>query len=377
MAEDKDNSQEKSEEPTQKRLQDARKEGQVARSRELSTMALLMLGVSSLFLSGHWLATKLASIMRLNFALERDIAFDTSRMFQYLSESILSVTSALLPLFVTLFIVGAAAPILVGGWILSGKSLQPKWSRINPLSGLKRMFSLKSLVELVKAIAKVLVITAFVLLVLFIRQDDLLALGKENTLQAIVHGSWILGWASIAICSSLILIALIDVPFQVWEHQRKLKMTKQEIKDEFKDTEGKPEVKSRIRQLQRDLAQQRMMAEVPKADVVITNPTHYAVALKYDPEQADAPFLVAKGVDEVAIKIREIAKEHEVVMLEAPPLARAIYFNTKINQQIPAALYMAVAQILAYVFQLKQYRTGQGQRPGPMPNVDVPDELRK
>ncbi|MCX4028926.1 flagellar type III secretion system protein FlhB [Endozoicomonas sp. SM1973] len=377
MAEDKDNSQEKTEQPTQKRLQDARKEGQVARSKELSTMALLMLGVSSLFLSGHFLATKLAGIMRLNFAFEREIAFDTARMFQYLGESISAATFALLPLFITLLLVGLASPILVGGWIFSGKSLLPKLNRIDPLSGLKRMFSLKSLVELIKAIAKVLVVTAFVLLVLFVRQDDLLALGKENIMQAIVHGSWILGWASLAICSSLILIALIDVPFQVWEHQRKLKMTKQEIKDEFKDTEGKPEVKSRIRQLQRDLAQQRMMAEVPKADVVITNPTHFSVALKYDPEQADAPYLIAKGADEVALKIREIAKEHEVVMLEAPPLSRAIYYNTKINQQIPTALYMAVAQVLAYVYQLKQYRNGQGQKPGPVPKVTVPDELQK
>ena len=248
---------------------------------------------------------------------------------------------------------------------------------MNPLAGLKRMFSLKALVELLKALAKFLVVLGTSLLVLHLRTDDFLSIGQEPLEQAIVHCAWALASALLILSSSLILIALVDVPFQLWDNKQKLMMTKQEVRDEFKDSEGKPEVKGKIRQLQREMAERRMMEKVPQADVVITNPTHFAVALKYDPLNGGAPIMLAKGADFIAQKIREVANENNIVVLESPPLARAVYYSTELDQEIPSGLYLAVAQVLAYVFQLRQYRAGQGKRPGPMPEPPIPDDLKK
>jgi flagellar biosynthetic protein FlhB len=230
-------------------------------------------------------------------------------------------------------------------------------------------------------VAKILVVGFFAVLVLMLRSDDLMALGKESLEPALIHMLWIIGWAMLVLSASLILIALIDVPFQIWDNIQKLKMTRQEVKEEFKNTEGKPEVRSRIRQLQREIAERRMMSEVPKADVVITNPEHFSVALRYDPAQAGAPFVVAKGIEEVALKIREIAVAHQVEVIEAPPLCRSIYHTTRINQEIPSGLYQAVAQVLAYVYQLNQYRANphhknRGKPPGEPPDFQVPEDLR-
>lgn len=377
MAEQQDSSQERTEEPTAKRLKDARDKGQIPRSKELNTLAVVIVAALGLLMLGPGMAQRLMDVMVYNFAFEREALYVTDSMGWHLMASLDQGLRSLGPLFLMLLFAALGGPILLGGWLLSAKSMAPKFERLNPIAGLKRMFSLKALVELLKALAKFLVVLTVALLVLNLRREDLLSMANEPLPIAIVHAGWVLGTSLLLLACSLIVIAAVDIPFQLWDNKKKLRMTKQEIKDEFKDTEGKPEVKSRIRQLQREMAERRMMSEVPKADVVITNPTHYAVALKYDPLNSGAPVLVAKGADFLAQKIREIAQEHDVVVLESPPLARAVFHSTELEQEIPAGLYLAVAQVLAYVFQLRQYRAGQGKRPGPMPEPKIPDDLRR
>ncbi|RHW23177.1 flagellar biosynthesis protein FlhB [Pseudomonas jilinensis] len=377
MAEQQDSSQERTEEPTAKRLKDARDKGQIPRSKELNTLAVVIVAALGLLMLGPGMAQRLMDVMVYNFAFEREALYVTDSMGWHLMASLDQGLRSLGPLFLMLLFAALGGPILLGGWLLSAKSMAPKFERLNPIAGLKRMFSLKALVELLKALAKFLVVLTVALLVLNLRREDLLSMANEPLPIAIVHAGWVLGTSLLLLACSLIVIAAVDIPFQLWDNKKKLRMTKQEIKDEFKDTEGKPEVKSRIRQLQREMAERRMMSEVPKADVVITNPTHYAVALKYDPLNSGAPVLVAKGADFLAQKIREIAQEHDVVVLESPPLARAVFHSTELEQEIPAGLYLAVAQVLAYVFQLRQYRAGQGKRPGPIPEPKIPDDLRR
>ncbi|HDZ55829.1 MAG TPA: flagellar biosynthesis protein FlhB [Pseudomonas xinjiangensis] len=369
--------QEKTEDPTEKRLKESRDKGQIARSKELNTLAVVMVSAAGLLMVGPAMAGKMMDLMVYNFTLDREALYSTDTMGIHLLASVDLGFDVLGPLFFMVLIASLVGPILLGGWLFSAKSMAPKFERMNPLAGLKRMFSLKALVELLKALAKFLVVLAVALVVLRLRQNDLLALSGEPLPDAIEHSAWVLGWSLLILACSLILIAAVDVPFQLWDNKKKLLMTKQEIRDEYKDSEGKPEVKSRIRQLQREMAERRMMDEIPKADVVITNPTHFAVALRYDPVRSGAPIVVAKGGDFLAQKIREIATEHDVVVLESPPLARAVFYSTELDQQIPAGLYLAVAQVLAYVFQLRQYRAGEGKRPGPVPNVPIPEEFRR
>lgn len=367
----------KSEEPTGKRLEESRKKGQIARSKELNTLAVTFTGTVALILFGAYMGNVLMDIMRGNFSLPRDVLMSERSMALYLLASGKEALLAVQPFLIALLIASVAGPIALGGWLFSAEALQPKASRMNPLAGLKRMFSVQALVELVKALAKFLVILAVALVVLAIDQDDLLAIANEPVEPAILHSLRVVGWSAFWLSCGLILIAVVDVPFQLWSHKQKLMMTKQEVRDEYKDTEGKPEVKGRIRQLQREMAERRMMQAVPQADVVITNPTHFAVALKYDPEKGSAPLLLAKGGDFLALKIREIAQEHRVMVLESPALARAVYYSTELDQEIPAGLYLAVAQVLAYVYQLRQYQAGKGKRPGPLPDFPIPPDLRR
>lgn len=369
--------QEKTEEPTAKRLKESRDKGEIARSKELNTLAVVLAAAVALLMFGPAMVRGMTELMVFNFTIDRESLYATDSMGLHLLASARKGLDILTPIFFILLVAALVGPLLLGGWLFSAKSMAPKFSRMNPWAGLKRMFSVKALVELLKALAKFLVVLITALLVMEFQRGDLLALSLESLPNAMVHSGWILGTALLLLASSLILIAAVDIPFQIWEHKKKLLMTKQEVRDEYKDSEGKPEVKSRIRQLQREMAQRRMMAEVPNADVVITNPTHFAVALKYDPLNSGAPVVVAKGVDVLALKIREVAGEHDVVVLESPPLARAVYYSTELDQQIPAGLYLAVAQVLAYVFQLRQYRAGQGKRPGPVPKVPIPDEFRR
>ena len=367
----------KSEEPTSKRLEESRKKGQIARSRELNTVVVTMAGIGGLLVYGGDFGQALLELMRGNFALSRDVLLDDGSMALYLLASGKFALEAILPLLVILLIASILGPIALGGWLFSPEALAPKASRMNPGSGLKRMFSTQALAELLKALAKFTVILLVALAVLSADQDDLLAMANEPLEAAIIHSAEVVGWSMLWMSCGLILIAAVDVPFQLWDHKQKLMMTKQEVRDEYKDSEGKPEVKSRIRQMQREMAERRMMAAIPTADVVITNPTHFAVALKYDPAKGTAPVLLAKGGDFMALKIREIAQQHKVMVLESPGLARAVYFSTELDQEIPAGLYLAVAQVLAYVYQLKQFRSGKGKRPGPLPDLPIPPDLRR
>ncbi len=376
MAEDNDDSQEKTEEATPRRLEKAREEGQTARSKELATMAVLLAGAGGLLVFGATLGGAFANIMRSSFAIERESLFDTNFMGLHLLAAAEEATAAVAPLLLILLVAAIVGSIGIGGLLFSGKAITPKFDRLNPLKGLKRMFSLRSLVELVKGVAKVALVMVVAVLILDLRTADLLSIAEEPTIPAMAHVAWTLGWSFFLLSCATIVIAALDVPYQIYDHHKKLRMTKQEVKDEFKDTEGKPEVKGRIRQLQREMAQRRMMQDVPEADVVITNPTHYAVALKYDQKTMAAPIVVAKGADEIAFKIMEIAREHRVEVLRTPPLTRAVYHNTEIGGEIPDGLYMAVAQVLAYLFQLRQYRRGQGAKPG-MPDFPIPSELRR
>ncbi len=376
MAEN-ENGTDKSEEPTAKRLRESREKGQLARSRELNTVAVTLGGIGGLLASGAGLASSLMMMMQGSFDLSREVLLDESSMVRLLMSSGMIALEAIMPLLIVLLIVSIVGPISLGGWLFSAKSMAPKFSRMNPGAGLKRMFSAKALVELLKALGKFLVVLTVGLLVLNAYQDDLLSIAKQPLELAIAHSAEIVGWCALWMACGLILIAAVDIPFQLWDNKQKLMMTKQEVKDEYKDSEGKPEVKSRIRQLQREAAQRRMMQAVPEADVVITNPTHFAVALKYDGDKGGAPRLVAKGGDFVALKIREIAQEHKVTVLESPALARAVYYSTELDQEIPAGLYLAVAQVLAYVYQLRQYRSGKGRRPDPLNNLPIPPDLRR
>ncbi|MVW87046.1 flagellar biosynthesis protein FlhB [Pseudomonas sp. PB101] len=370
--------QDKTEDPTEKRKQDSREKGEVARSKELNTLAIMLVGASALLIFGGAMAQDMMELMRLNFSLPREVILDQRSMATYLMRSGQIALWSIQPVMITLVLAAIIGPISLGGWLFAASSMAPKFSRLNPGPGLKRMFSTKSLVELIKALAKFIIILFVALAVLSSDIDDLLRIAHEPLDMAIIHSLQVVGWSTLWMACGLILIAVVDVPVQLWESHKKLLMTKQEVRDEHKDQDGRPEVKQRIRQLQREMSQRRMMAAIPEADVVITNPTHYAVALKYDPEKGNAPVLLAKGSDFLALKIREIAAANEILLLESPALARSIYYSTELEQEIPGGLYLAVAQVLAYVYQIRQYRAGKGKRPDPLKDdLPIPPDLRR
>lgn len=315
--------------------------------------------------------------MYKNFSLPRELLLDERYMAISLLQSAQMAGDALIPLFFVLLIAAIVGPVALGGWLFSMEALAPKFSRMNPLSGLKRMFSMKSIVELLKALGKFSIVLTVALFVLARARNELIQISAEPLEMAILHSMQVVGWSAFWLACSLIIIAAVDIPFQIWDSKQKLKMTKQEVRDEYKDSEGKPEVKGRIRQLQREMAERRMMSAVPEADVIITNPTHFAVALKYDAENGQAPILLAKGGDHTALKIREIANEHKIILLESPALARAVYYSTEVDQEIPAGLYLAVAQVLAYVYQLRQYHAGKAKKPSMLKDPEIPVDLRR
>ncbi|MDB5980748.1 MAG: flhB [Pseudomonas sp.] len=285
---------------------------------------------------------------------------------------------AIKPLMIMMVLAALLGPISLGGWLFSASTMAPNFGRMNPLSGLKRMVSTNALVELIKSIFKFAITLIVALYVLSKDKNDLISIAHEPLEQAILHSVQVVGWSALWMACGLMIIAAVDVPYQLYEAHKKLLMTKQEVRDEHKDNDGRPEVKQRIRQLQREMSQRRMLSSIPKADVIITNPTHFAVALQYDPEQGGAPMLLAKGTDFLALKIREIGVEHKVLMLESPALARSIYYSTELDQEIPAGLYLAVAQVLAYVYQIRQHRAGKGKRPDPLKDdLPIPNDLRR
>lgn len=367
----------KTEGPTEKRKKDSREKGEIARSKELNTLAIMLAGSAGLLIFGGALAQDLMELMRYNFSLSREVLLNPDSMGAFLLHSGKIALIAVQPVLITLLIAALIGPISLGGWLFAAGSLAPKFSRMNPAAGIKRMFSAKALVELLKALAKFFIILIVALLVLKSDIDDLLRIAHEPLELAVIHSLQVVGWSALWMACGLILIAAVDVPVQLWESHQKLLMTKQEVRDEHKDQEGRPEVKQRIRQVQREMSQRRMMAAIPDADVIITNPTHYAVALKYDPEKGGAPMLLAKGSDFLALKIREIGTKHNILLLESPALARSIYYSTELEQEIPAGLYLAVAQVLAYVYQIRQYQAGKGKRPDPLKDLPIPADLRR
>lgn len=367
----------KTEDPTEKRKKDSREKGEIARSKELNTLAIMLAGSIGLLIFGGALAQDMMELMRYNFSISRETLLNTDSMGAFLLHSGKVALLAVQPVLITLLIAALVGPIALGGWLFTAGSMAPKFSRMNPAAGLKRMFSAKALVELLKALAKFFIILIVALLVLKSDIDDLLRIAQEPLEQAVIHSLQVVAWSALWMACGLILIAAVDVPVQLWESHKKLLMTKQEVRDEHKDQEGRPEVKQRIRQLQREMSQRRMMSAIPDADVIITNPTHYAVALKYDPEKGGAPMLLAKGSDFLALKIREIGAKHNILLLESPALARSIYYSTELEQEIPAGLYLAVAQVLAYVYQIRQHQAGKGKRPDPLDDLPIPPDLRR
>ncbi len=374
-----DTDQERTEQPTGKRLQQAREKGQIARSKELGTASVLLSAVFGLLMIKESLAGAMVKILTIGFTLDRDQAFDPNAMGAMLPALLRELVYPLGLLFMLVAIAAFIGNTLLGGMNFSSEAMMPKWSKLSPLSGIKRMFGVQSLIELVKSIAKVVFISLFAWWMLSSQFNHLLNLSMEGFPGGIIDALDLLLWMLIILCCALIPIVAIDVPFQTWNHTRQLKMTKQEVKDEFKDSEGKPEVKGRIRQLQMQMAMRRMMGDVPKADVIITNPTHYSVALKYDiAKPGAAPKVVAKGTDEIAMKIREIAREYEIPIMPSPALTRAIFHSTEIGHEIPEGLFAAVAQVLAYIYQLKKFRRGSGRRPNPISkDLPIPPEFRK
>ncbi|MFT5707028.1 MAG: flagellar biosynthetic protein FlhB [Oceanospirillaceae bacterium] len=377
MAED--SGQEKTEDPTPKRLKEAREKGDIPRSKELNTTVLLMVSAASILAFGAQTIADLSKMMSDSFSLSREEAFDTKYLLINFGSSALDALWAIMVFMLVTFVAAFVGPISLGGWNFSGKALAPKGSRMDPIAGIKRMFSLKSLVELSKALGKFVIVTALALYFLDTVKEELYSLGKMDAFSGMSSAINLIGWAFLIISLSLIAISLLDVPYVLYESAEKLKMTLQEVKDEMKNTEGKPEVKGRIRQMQREISQRQMMKDVPQADVVITNPTHYSVALKYEDNHRNAPIIVAKGADFVALKIREVAKEHDVPILMSPPLARALYYSTEIGEEVPTGLFKAVAQVLAYVFQLKRFKQNAAQKPI-LPNqrdIDIPTEYKR
>lgn len=370
-----DSGQERTERATPRKLEEARKEGQVARSRELNTVALLVAGSAGLLFLGGGLVESIGRVMHASFGFRREQLLDSSQVAAALAGAGANVLAALVPLLGLLVVAAVVSSVMLGGIRLSGKALMPKWERISPAKGFARIFSAQGVMELVKSLAKFLLIGSIAIVWLWHSAGEFLVLGELPVEGGLAQAAHLVAWSFLVICLATILIAAVDVPFQLWNHARQLRMTKQEVRDELKETEGKPEVKSKVRQLQRELAQRRMMQEVPKADVIVTNPTHYAVALRYEAGRMRAPKVVAKGADLIARRIRDIGREHRVALFEAPPLARALYHSTELNQEIPEGLYLAVAQVLAYVFQLRDARPGAfPPAPGDLP---IPPEYRR
>lgn len=372
-----DSDQEKTEEPTSKRLDDAQKKGQIARSRELNTFVMLITSAALLLMLGGQMGNKLLAMMRTQFQLDRKIIFDPASPIIHLKQVMIDGVMLIAPFMAVLFVAAIVAPLALGGWVFSWEALIPKFEKLDPIKGIARMFAVRGLIELVKSLLKILLI--FVVAVALSKHflADLIGLGTVPLEQSISHGLNIIGICFLVLSASLIVVVILDVPYQLWDHSKKLKMTLQEIKDEHKESEGSPEVKSRQRRAQMDMAQNRMMTEVPKADVIVTNPSHYAVALKYDQNSNGAPKLVAKGVDLIAAQIRLLATGANVPLVASPPLARALYYSTAIDKEIPKELYLAVAQVLAYIYQLKTARQNHWDEPLPPRDIKVPNEFKQ
>ncbi|MBP7546398.1 MAG: flagellar biosynthesis protein FlhB [Corallincola sp.] len=372
-----DSDQERSEEPTGKRLEEARSKGQIARSKELQMMVVLLAGAVGLWLFAEPLSRALVTICKRLLSIPRDDLYDENVLGADIAAALWELLPPLGGWMALVALAAFVGSIVMGGLNFSSEAMGFRWSKMSPLAGIKRMFGTHGLVELIKSVAKVVVIAAVCYWLLAALFDSILHLSAETFPGNLIRALELVLMIIILLCASLAVIAVIDVPYQLWEHKQQLMMTKQEVRDEHKDVEGNPEIKRRIRRVQYEMSARRMMAEVPKADVVVTNPTHFSVALKYEAEKG-APRVVAKGSDELAMKIREIARAYEVPIISAPPLCRALYHSTELDREIPDGLFVAVAQVLAYVMQLKSWRKGRGHRPKPLPgSLPIPPELQR
>ncbi|WP_018077173.1 flagellar biosynthesis protein FlhB [Thiobacillus denitrificans] len=373
MAEESD--QERTEAPSPQRREKAREDGQVPQSRELATFVVLMTGGAALWMMASGLGQAMSQIVRGGLQFQPAIARDSAYVMAQLSSQFFDAALALAPFLALVLIAALASPLLLRGWLFSTKAFAPDFKRLNPLSGIKRMFSSQGLVELVKSLAKVGLLGGVAAWLIWSNLDALFSLSLESPPLAIQHMGDLIGKVFLLASGAMIFIVVLDLPYQLWSYYNKLKMTKEQLRQENKESEGDPHVKARIRAQQREVARRRMMAEIPSADVVVTNPTHYAVALKYSEGRMRAPRVVAKGADAVAAKIRELAAEHKVPLLEAPPLARALFRHTELGDEIPATLYAAVAEVLAYVFQLRHFQRVGGAYPDAPTALPVPPEL--
>ncbi|MDE2294416.1 MAG: flagellar biosynthesis protein FlhB [Gammaproteobacteria bacterium] len=358
----------RTEEPSQRRLQEARERGQVPRSRELATFAATFGGAAALVAGGATLAARLAGGLRTGLAIDPRALADPDSMQAALGAAAHRAVLALLPMFAALTVLILLAGVALGGWNFSPQAFAPNFSRLSPREGLRRVFGLEGLTEAAKALLKSVVVGAVCVGVASHLLTDVMHLGDSTAFAAITHAARLLGWALLWLSAALAPVAILDVPLQLFQFRRSLRMTRQELRDEAKETEGRPETRQRIRQMQQQVARRRMMQKVPTADVVIVNPTHFSVALKYDPQRMRAPRVVAKGVDHVALAIRRIAEEHRVPVFEAPKLARALHRSTDLDHEIPPGLYVAVAQVLSYIFRLRTLpptAAARLQRPDP------------
>ncbi len=373
MADDSD--LEKTEQASPKRLESAREEGDVPRSRELATVAVLFAAGLSLLMMGSHLNKALKDTITTGLHFDRTLAFEPTLLLVKTSEMVSTLLIAFAPFALILIAVAIASPIIIGGWVFSGKAFVPQFSRLNPMQGLGNLVSKNAAVELTKSIVKTLLVATVAYTAISRDMEPILSLSLLPLKTSIAQVSDLMLMGFLSIVGALVFIAAIDVPYQLYHYANKLKMTKEEIRQESKESEGNPEIKARVRQQQREMAKRRMMSEIPKADVVITNPTHYAVAIKYQDEGMRAPIVVAKGADAIALKIREIATENNILTMEAPKLARALYAHTELDDEIPEALYSAVAEVLAYVFQMRIFKKEGGFRPEIPKALPVPEAL--
>jgi flagellar biosynthetic protein FlhB len=370
MAEDSD--LERTESASPRRLEEARSKGNIPRSRELNTFAVLIAGGASLLILGPKFSNGLLDLTQQWFTFNHGSLEHPDKLWSGFMDAVITVLMLFIPLLVVLLIAVLAAPMSIGGWLFSVEALQPDFGRLNPLKGITRMFSVTGLVELAKAVLKAIVVGSVGYWVVMSKQEEILSLANEPITGSIPHMAHMLAWTFILITGAMAFIVALDVPFQLWDYYRKLRMTKEEVRREAKESEGDPMLKGRIRALQREAARKRMMSEVPKADVIVTNPTHYAVALVYRVNEMRAPRVVAKGSYLLAQRIRELGVENNVPILEAPPLARALYKHADLDQEIPATLFSAVAEVLAYVYQLRSYNKEGGAMPQMPTDLPVP-----
>ncbi|MGJ8581072.1 MAG: flagellar biosynthesis protein FlhB [Psychromonas sp.] len=375
MAEN-ENGTDKSEQATPEKVRKSKEKGQVARSKELATASVLIAAALSMFVFGDKLAYELSVMMKRSFTFERADIYSPEHMWHVLVDGFSGLGMPVFLILLMLFIISILGSSLLGGMLFSTKAMMPKFSRMSPKAGFKRMFGMQAWVELIKSILKVTVVMCVAWAILAATFEHILHLSISQLPGSAFEALDMLSWMFLLLCLSLLVIVAVDVPYQIYKHNDELKMTKQEVKDEYRNSEGKPEVKQRIRQLQYEMSQRTMMGDIPDADVIVTNPTHYSVALKYDKDGDRPPYLVAKGVDFMALKIREVAREHEVPVMQSPQLCRAVYHTTEIGDDIPEELFIAIAKILAYIYQLEQFRKGKSGRPKALPtDIPVPDDF--